>query len=156
MKLRLAHGPLEAEQQPVVEVCRVVDTVLVEDQGVAQRADLEQPVPVRGVACQPRDLEPQDDARASHPDLGHELLKALTIYRRSARPAEIGIDDDDAFVRPAECDGPLTECVLALCALRVLDDLPQRRLPHIQVRAASEVAGGDLVVRFVAHEPLSP
>jgi len=37
----LAHGAFEPEQEPVVEVTRVIDAVLVEDQGVAQRADFQ-------------------------------------------------------------------------------------------------------------------
>src|SRR5262249_50319768 len=47
VKLRFAHGTFESEQQTVVEVARVVQTILVENERVGQRADLEQPVPVR-------------------------------------------------------------------------------------------------------------
>ena len=40
VKLRLAHGAFEPEQQSVVELRGVVDAVLVEDQGLGQAADL--------------------------------------------------------------------------------------------------------------------
>src|SRR5207249_5608574 len=40
MQLRLTHRALEAEQEPVVEVRRIVDAILVEDEGVRERADL--------------------------------------------------------------------------------------------------------------------
>ena len=50
MEFGLAHGALEAEEEPVVEVGGVVDAVLVEDQGVGEGAQLEQPVPVGVVA----------------------------------------------------------------------------------------------------------
>src|SRR6516165_2206649 len=50
VQLRLGHRALEAEQEAVVEVAGVVEAVLVEDQGLRERADLEQPVPVGGVA----------------------------------------------------------------------------------------------------------
>src|SRR6266568_9259142 len=53
VQLGLAHGPLESEQQTVVELAGVVEAVLIQYQGVGQRADLEQPVPIRGVAREP-------------------------------------------------------------------------------------------------------
>ena len=40
VQLGFAHCPLEPKQQPVVEVRRVVDSILVENQGVGQCADL--------------------------------------------------------------------------------------------------------------------
>ena len=46
VKLRFAHGPFEPKQQSVVEVCGIVDAVLVENQRVGQRADFQKPVPV--------------------------------------------------------------------------------------------------------------
>ena len=76
----------------------VVDAVLVEDQGIAQRTDLEQAVPVGRVARQARDFEPEHDSGASHPDLGDQLLESFAVRGRGARLAEIGIDDDDPLV----------------------------------------------------------
>ena len=56
MQLGLTHRALEPEQQAIVEIARIVDAVLVEDQSVGQGANLQQPVPVGGVARQPRNL----------------------------------------------------------------------------------------------------
>ena len=50
MQFRLAHRALEAEQQTVVEVRRVINTILIEDERVGEGADLEQAMPVAGVA----------------------------------------------------------------------------------------------------------
>ena len=47
-----AHGSLQAEQQPVVEVRGVVDAVFVQNEGVRQRADLQEPMPVGGITRQ--------------------------------------------------------------------------------------------------------
>ena len=154
MQLGLAHCPLETEQQPVVEVRRVVHTVLVEDQRLGERADLEQPMPVGRVARQSRDLQAEHHARATHADLGDELLETLSVRRRT-RLAKVGVDDDDAVVGPSQRRRALPQRVLALRALCVLDDLPQRRLPHVEVRVALEVAGGDLLVGFGAHGLIS-
>ena len=53
VQLGFRHGPLEAEHEAVVEPPGVVDAVAVSDQGVGHAAEIEQPVPVRGVAGQP-------------------------------------------------------------------------------------------------------
>ena len=77
VKLRLGHGPLEAEQLAVVEVRRIVDALLVQDEGGAQGADLQQPVPVAGVAGQPGDLQPHHDAHLPQAHLADQPGEAL-------------------------------------------------------------------------------
>ena len=52
MQLRLAHRTLETQQQAVVEVGRIIDAVLIKDEGVREGADLQQPVPVGRIARQ--------------------------------------------------------------------------------------------------------
>ncbi len=49
VKLGLAHGSFKAEQEPIVEAHWIVDAILVKDQRVGQRADLQQAMPVRVV-----------------------------------------------------------------------------------------------------------
>ena len=75
----LAHGALQAEQQPVVEVGRVIQPVLVADQRGRHGADLQQPVPVGVVAGQPGDLQAQHDPGAAHADLGDQPLEAFPV-----------------------------------------------------------------------------
>src|SRR6266851_1285780 len=53
VQLGFRHGPLETEHEAVVEPPGVVDAVAVSDQGVGDPTEIEQPVPVRGVAGQP-------------------------------------------------------------------------------------------------------
>ena len=53
VQLRLAHGALQPQQQAVVEMGRVVDAILVENERVGEGADLQQPVPVGRIARQP-------------------------------------------------------------------------------------------------------
>ena len=136
-------------------MCRVVDAVLVEDQRVSQGADLDQSVPVGGVTRESRDLEPQHDTGASHPDIGHELLETFPFDRGGTRLAEISIDNDDPIVWPAQRDRALAERILAFGTLGVLKHLPDRRLPDIQVGAALEVTGGDFLMRLDTHTLIS-
>lgn len=155
VQLGVRHRALQPEQEPIVEVARVVDAVFVEDERVGQRADLEEPVPVGGVAREARDLEAEHNARAPHADFADELLEAFAIGGRRAGLAEVGVDDVDALDRPAERDGALPQCVLTPRALRVLEDLPHRRLAHVEVCVAAQVTGGDLLVDGLRHACIS-
>ena len=81
MQLGLAHGPLQPEQEPIVEVAGVIKPVLVADQGGAEGAELEQAAPVGVVAGQAGHLQAEHDPGPAHADLGHEALKALPVDR---------------------------------------------------------------------------
>ena len=65
MQFRFAHGALQAQQQAIVEVRRIVQPVLIEDERVGQRAQLKQPMPVGGVARQPRYFKTEHDPDAT-------------------------------------------------------------------------------------------
>src|SRR5215468_1090335 len=130
---------------------RVVDAILVEDQRASERTDLEQAMPVGRVARQTGDLEPHHDARAPQAHFGDETLKAFAIGRGCTRLPEVAVDHDDPLERPSECDGALPEGVLPLGALLVLEDLTQRRLPHVEVRVALQMPGFDLGVGLMDH-----
>ena len=91
----LAHGALQPEQQPVVEVGRVIQPVLVADQRGRHGADLQQSVPVGVVAGQPGHLQAQHDPGAAHADLGDQMLEAFPVGGRGAGLALVGVDGDD-------------------------------------------------------------
>jgi len=91
----LAHRALEAEQQPVVELAGRVDAVAVADQRPRQRAQIQELVPVRGRAREPRDLQGQDHADVSEADLGDEFAEADPRARPRRRVAGVLVDDDD-------------------------------------------------------------
>ena len=102
----LAHGALQPEQQPVVEIAGVVDAVLVADQCAGQGADLQQPVPVGVVPGQPGNLQAQHDAGVAHADLGDQPLEPFPVGGRRPGLALVGVDGDDLFGRPAQGDRP--------------------------------------------------
>ena len=157
VQLRLAHRALESEQQSVVEVGRVIEAVLVEDQRVGERADLQQSMPVGVVARQPRDLQAEHDPGLAQADVGDEPLEPFAVGGARAGLALVGVDHDDLLDRPAERDRALTQRVLALRALGVGLHLAQRGLAHVQIRGPREMLGGDLraiaVTLTAAHLP---
>ena len=52
VQLGFAHRSLQPQQQPVVEMARVVQAVLIKDQGSRQGEHLQQAMPVAGIAGQ--------------------------------------------------------------------------------------------------------
>jgi hypothetical protein len=147
VQLRLAHRAFEAEQEAIVEAGRIVDAVFVKDESCGQRAQIDEAVPISRVARQARDLQAHDNARLAERHLAHELLEAVTRRCTRSRLAEIAVDDTNALDRPARGNGPIAQRVLALRALTVLSDLPERRLTDVEVGVALEMIGGDLELR---------
>ena len=133
----------------------IVDAVFIQNERVRQRANFQQPMPVGRVARQSRDFQSQHNAGATHADFSDELLKTFAVHSRSTRLAEIGIDNDNLFFRPSERDGRLPERILPLRAFRILEDLPHRRLTHVQIGIPLEVGRGNLLVRLRVHQCIS-
>ena len=139
MQFGLAHGALEAEQEAIVEACRIVDAVFVEDEGVGKGANLQQALPVGIVARQTRDFQAHHDPRVAHADVAHQPPKSLAPGGRGPGFALVIVDDDNLVIAPAEGDGPVTKCILPLGALGILEDLPHRGLADVEVCAAIKV-----------------
>jgi hypothetical protein len=70
MELCLGELPFHAQEEPVIEVPRVVEAVFVADQGAGHAAQLEELVPVGGVAGQPGAFQAEHDPGAAERDLG--------------------------------------------------------------------------------------
>jgi hypothetical protein len=124
MQFRLAHRAFESQQQAVIEVAGIINAIFIEDERIAEGANLEQPMPIGRVARKPRDLQPQNNTGFAQAHLRHQPLKSLPVGGGSPGLAQIGIDHDDALDRPAKRHGLAPQRVLALRALRVLKDLP--------------------------------
>jgi hypothetical protein len=146
VQLRFGHRPLQAEQQPVVELPRIVRAVLIQNQRLAQRADLHQPVPVARAPGQTRDLQPHHDPRSPQTHLADQVLEALATDRRGTRQAQVVVDHHHLLIRPAQGHRPLPQVVLTRRALGVLDHLAQRRLPDVEVGAAPQMLRTDLAL----------
>ena len=145
VQLGLAHGALEAEQQAVVVGRRIVDAVAVGDERVEQGADLEQLVPVAAGAGEPRHLDPEHQADAAEPDLGHQPLEARPDLGRGAGAAEVVVDDHDPLAGPAELPGAFGQGVLEPGRLGMAADLLQGRLPDVDDGEPVTVAAADLL-----------
>src|SRR5438477_740338 len=116
MQLDLAHAAFEAEQEPVIEYARMVQTISVGDQRIDERAEIQQVVPVAIVAGQPRDLDGEDDADMAQTHLADESFET-DASNASATDPEVIIDHYHLGPRPPQVDGPIHQTVLAALAL---------------------------------------
>ena len=158
--LRLAHGALQAEQQAIVVKTGIVDAVGIADQGVEERAHLQQLMPIPARARQARDLDAEHQADMAKANLGHQALEAGPVESRGGGTAEIVIDDHDLLGSPAELAGAIGQGILQAGRFPVVLDLTQGGLADIDDRLAVTMAGPDLVgecrsedVGFRAHDP---
>ena len=94
--------PFRPSKQPIIEVSWIVNAILIQDQGVGERADLKQTMPVHRVSRQARHLKAEHDACTAEADFGDQTLKTFPISGRSSGLSQIRIDDDDLILLPAE------------------------------------------------------
>ena len=149
MQFGFAHRPLEAQEQAVIKLTGVIQTVLVKNKGSCQPANLQEPMPVGTVARQTRNLQPHHDASLAQADIGHQSLKALPVGGRGSRLALVVVDDDDLLFAPAQRQGAAAQVVLPLGALGVFHNLPQGRLPDVKISGALQMFVCDF--RFGIH-----
>src|SRR5437899_10498835 len=77
MEFSLAHGALEAEQETIIVVSRIIDAFFVNDERVGEGANLQQVIPVATGAGQARDFQTQDRSAMLESDFSDERLKAI-------------------------------------------------------------------------------
>ena len=143
MQFGFTHRAFESEQEPVVKLARIVESVFIKDERVSQSANLQKAMPIGAVASQAGHLQPHHDARFAQAHLGNQTLKALAINGRSARLALVMINDDNPFLRPTQGQSALAQPILPLRALRVFEHLAQRGLADVEIGRTFEMLGGD-------------
>ncbi len=126
-------------------MARIVDAVLVDDQGADETAELEERVPVAPVAGQPRGLDGDHRADTPFADRRQQLLEAGP-GNAAAGTAKIVVDNSN--VVPPQLARAVGEAVLAALALQIAGDLIGRRLADVDDGLAGEVLRRDL-----AHVP---
>jgi hypothetical protein len=123
VQLRLAHRALEPEQQAVVVLRRVVDAVEVRNERPAQRADLQELMPILARAGQARHLHAEHEPDMVQADLRDEALKAQPPLDTGARLAQIVVDHQDPVRGPAQRLGARDETILQPGRLLMIEHL---------------------------------
>ena len=153
VELGLAHRALQPQHQAIVEHARVIDAILVGQQRAGQPTQVEQPVPISIVACQARDLKPQDDPDVAEGDLGGQVGEADALDDAAGGATKIFVDHLHLRRRPAERVGPGDELVLAGRGLRVALELGRARLADVDHGRALALGGADPGVLHQGRPP---
>ena len=143
---------LEAQQQAVVRVTRIIAAILVGDEGVKNRTQLDYPVPI---AIQPRDARKfgdQNDANLPQADGGDQCLESQALLAAGPGHPEIIINDADERLRPAHVVGSFSQLVLAPRTLLVMLYLFGGGLANVNHRLLFQVIGLHLAQRV--HRPV--
>src|SRR5258707_14510899 len=119
---------------------RIIDSVLVYDDGPDKPTDLDQRMPVATVAGQPRRLDRKHGADPPLTDRSQQALETRPVGAAS-RAAKIIVDDLDHG--PAEVPSTIGEPVLTAAALRIVQELICRRLADVNKGAAVPVVRRD-------------
>ena len=144
MQFCLRDLPFHAQNQAIVKIPRVVEAVFVADQRAGHAAELEELVPVGGVAGQPGAFQAQHDPGPAEGDPGDQLLESFPVGGAGAGLALVDVDDGDLGGGPAERDRLAAQVVLADRGLGVVQDLLEAGLADIQQGGPGEMGGGHL------------
>jgi hypothetical protein len=145
MQLRLAHGALEAQKQPVIEQRWMIDPIGIADERIGQSGQFDEAVPIGIVARQPGDFQPEHKPDTAEGNISSKLGKAGTGYGAATGKSEIGVNDQNPVFGPAKLARPLRQRILPLSRLSVVLNLSGGRLPQIDNGQARQMAGRDLV-----------
>lgn len=146
VEFRLGHGALEAEDQSIVKIGGVIETVAVGDEGVGHTTEIEETIPVGVIAGEARDFQAQDDADVGQRDLGGQTIEPGSIDFARSGTSKVLVDDDDARTRPAEGEGPIDEFVLAVGGFGIAFQLGGRGLSDVDDGRTLEMRGFDFGV----------
>src|SRR6266487_1377350 len=155
MEFGLGQAALEAKQQAIVMGSWVIDPLVINDQGIRQRTDFQQPVPVAARAGQARDLQAEHSPNVPQPHFGYQPLKAIAANDRGGRVPLILVYHLDTGGRPSQLPSPLDEIILSGLTADVFSNLEEGRLPHIDDGESVEMIRTDFW-RRLPHEHRRP
>jgi hypothetical protein len=114
---------------------------------------VQQWIPIRAVARQACDLVGKDDAHLAQRDGGDQVLKPLAVLGSGCGQAQIGVDQLNVFIPPAELLGPLPQGVLQAQAFLIGQHLVRAGLADVDHGTAAQMLWGD---QFAAGHKVPP
>ena len=126
MQFCLRHLPFHAQHEAIIKIARVIEAVFVADQGAGQPAELEELVPVGGVAGEPGAFQAEHDPGPAQGHLGDQCWNpsrsaalapewpwsmSITVIWAAAQPSAIAL--------PRRSYWRIADSVLLMTCLRV-------------------------------------
>jgi len=143
-KLKFADRSFQAEEESVIGVVGVIDTILVGQERAEQGADLQEVVPIPGRPGETAHLQAQDQPDMVHRDLGEQALEAMSPIGFLGAAALVVVDDEDPIPGPPEGQGVVDRRVLSLSRLLVIEHLLRAGLTDVDDRQEVQMPVSDL------------
>src|SRR5712691_8679318 len=134
----------------------IIDPIFVDHQRVGQGADFNEAIPVAAGAGQARRFETQYGSGPPQADFGDEILKAIATGSGGSGAALILVNDHHERLWPSQGLGTLRKLVLAGCTGRVVSDLDECRLAHVDESGTGQVLVAELGRVESGHHDFSP
>src|SRR5262249_5647001 len=94
-QLIFGHGALHPEDYPVIELARIIDAIIINEQRLRQRTQINQMMPVPIVTGQPGRFQGEDGSDTPCTHGCQQLAKARALVASGPTPAHILINHDD-------------------------------------------------------------
>jgi hypothetical protein len=108
----LGDGPLQAQEKAPVGRARIVDALAIANEALPVAAQVEERIPIRAVPREPGDLVAEDEPDLAQGDAGDQVLEAAPVLGSGPALAEVGVDDLDVGLDPAEVTRALSQRIL--------------------------------------------
>lgn len=153
VQLGLADRALQAQQQAVVVLGRVIDPVQIAQQRPGQGAQLQQLMPLPARPGQPGHLDAPHDAHVVQPHLRHQTGEPGPDLNPGGRMPQILVDHQHPRPGPTQRDRPLDQPVLPPRGLAVILHLGRGGLAHVDGRQPITVPRLDLARGPLPRQP---
>ena len=121
MPFEFTHGPLQAQEQPIIHEDGIVHAIRINHDRADHAAQFDQVMPIPAIACESRGLDAQYRTDFSRTHLGDQLLEPWPFDQARTRTPEIIINDQN--VGEAQLARAISQRVLAALAFLVVHHL---------------------------------
>jgi hypothetical protein len=143
MELPFGQGPFQPKEQPAIGRRGIIQAIDIRNQAALIATEVQEWIPVRAVAREPRDIIGQDDADLSERHVAHQHVEALPVLGARRALANIAVDDFNGLRGPAQRLSTLGQGILEPEACLMAQRLVWGRLANIDDRFAGQMVGRD-------------
>jgi hypothetical protein len=107
MQLDSSHEAFDSQDQTIIEIMRMIQAVLIGQQGVKPSTELDQAATSFIFTGQTVNLKTEHQSNMIEGNLGQQPSKIVAAMRGEAGTPLIAVQHENAFLRPTPCQGTL-------------------------------------------------
>ena len=126
VQLPFGQRPFQPEKESAVGRGGIIQAIDIRNQAALVAAEVQQGVPIRAVAREPRHIIGQNNADLTEGDLAYQRVEALTVMGTRGALSHIGVHDLNGLWGPAQGLGALSQGILEPEAFLMAQGLMRR------------------------------